>query len=244
VLTQPVIFVSDIHLHPSRPETARLFNAFLAGPARAATALYILGDLFDTWAGDDDIPTAFNAGICAALHELSRSGTQLFFVPGNRDFLAGPRFAAAAGLAILGDETVVSIAGTPTLILHGDTLCTDDHEYQDFRALVRSAQWQAEFLAQPLHERKTAIEVLRQRSIEETRKKSMAIVDVNADAVLAAFARHRVARMIHGHTHRPARHTHGAGATLERWVLPEWHNGGGYLACAAAGCHAMPFPAQ
>ncbi|MDP2809049.1 MAG: UDP-2,3-diacylglucosamine diphosphatase [Rhodocyclaceae bacterium] len=235
------LFVADIHLHPARPETARLFVEFLAGPAAGAQSLYILGDLFDAWAGDDDIADPFNAALCTALHALAQAGTQVFFLPGNRDFLVGAAFAKAAGITLIADETVADIGGVPTLLLHGDTLCTDDHAYQDFRSMVRSRQWQHDFLAQPLSERKRIADALRSRSEAEKRGKPMALMDVSAAAVEQAFAAHNVARIIHGHTHRQARHEH---AGRERWVLPEWEHGGGALACDATGCRFVPFPTE
>lgn len=245
MLNAPTLFVSDLHLHPSRPDTVRLFGAFLAGPARTARALYVLGDLFDAWAGDDDIADPFNAEICVALKATTDAGIALFFLPGNRDFLIGEGFLAATGARLLDDETVVDIAGTPTLLLHGDTLCTDDVAYQDFRSLVRNPDWQHEFLAVPLAERKAKIEALRNRSQAAMAEKSATIMDTNNDAVLAAFNRHGALRIIHGHTHRPALHRYGTddGRELERWVLPEWHAVGGYLACDTTGCHPLAFPA-
>lgn len=235
------LFVSDIHLHPSRPETARLFGAFLSGPATTAQALYILGDLFDAWAGDDDRKDPFNAGICAALKTLSQGGTRIFFLPGNRDFLIGSDFAAATGIALIADETVADIGGIPTLLLHGDTLCTDDREYQTFRGQVRSSAWQQSFLAKPLAVRKAEVAALRERSEAGKRIKPTALMDTNAAAVQDAFARHRVARIIHGHTHRQARHVDPGG---ERWVLPDWNPGGDALACDDAGCRWLAFPSQ
>lgn len=235
------LFVSDLHLHPSRPHTARLFHDFLKGPARGAAALYVLGDLFDAWAGDDDLGDAFNAAICADLKALADAGTRVGFIAGNRDFLAAAGFAAAAGLTIVADETVVDVAGTPTLLLHGDTLCTDDAEYQAFRADIRSAQWQRDFLALPLAARKAEIERLRSRSESEKRVKPMALMDASRAAVEQAFAAHGVVRMIHGHTHRQARHEHVVdGRPCERWVLPDWDATGGALACDEAGCRWLP----
>lgn len=238
----PVLFVSDLHLHPARPQTARLFHDFLAGPASKAQALYILGDLFDAWAGDDDLDDPFNAAVCADLRTLSGSGVALFLLRGNRDFLIGDGFAAASGATLLAETAVVDLAGTATLLLHGDTLCTDDFAYQDFRALVRSEAWQRDFLAQPLSERRRIADELRGRSEAAKRSKPMALMDVSAAAVQRAFDAHRVARIIHGHTHRPACHVDAAGR--ERWVLPEWSDRGGYLACDAAGCRALTFPAD
>ena len=227
------LFVSDIHLHPSRPQTARLFREFLAGPAHSAQALYILGDLFDAWIGDDDLADPFNAGICGELKSLAAAGTRIGFLPGNRDFLVGNDLAAATGIDLIADETVVDIGGVPTLLLHGDTLCTEDREYQDFRNLVRSEQWQRDFLARPLAERRSLAEDMRSRSEQEKRSKPMALMDVSETAVQQAFAAHGVARIIHGHTHRQAHHAYPG---RERWVLPEWDRGGGALACDEAGC--------
>ncbi|CAG0963979.1 UDP-2,3-diacylglucosamine hydrolase [Rhodocyclaceae bacterium] len=227
------LLVSDLHLHPSRPETARLFCEFLAGPARSAQTLYILGDLFDAWIGDDDLADPFNAGIAADLKSLAGTGVHIRFMAGNRDFLIGAGFAAAAGMTLIPDETVADIGGVPTLLLHGDTLCTGDREYQEFRRLVRSAAWQRDFLAKPLAERRRIADDLRGRSETEKRAKPMALMDADAATVDSAFATYGVARIIHGHTHRQAHHQYPG---RERWVLPEWDHGGGALACDQVGC--------
>lgn len=233
------LLVSDLHLHPSRPETARLFGEFLAGPARGAQTLYILGDLFDAWIGDDDLADPFAAGIAADLKSLADTGVRIRFMPGNRDFLIGAGFAAAAGIEIIADETVADIGGVPTLLLHGDTLCTGDLKYQEFRRQVRAEAWQREFLARPLAERRRIADDLRDRSEAEKRAKPMALMDADETAVASAFAAHRVTRMIHGHTHRQARHEYPG---RERWVLPEWDRSGGALACDAAGCRWLALP--
>ena len=238
------LFISDLHLCPSRPRIGRLFLDFLAGPARQADALYILGDLFEYWAGDDDLDDPFNAGICAALRTLADSGVALSFMTGNRDFLAGEAFARTAGLKLLPDPTLAEVAGTITLLMHGDTLCTDDAAYQSFRAEVRSPEWRQAFLALPLSQRKAQIEALRREREAQKRLKPPDIMDVNADAVLQGLTFHRCHRLIHGHTHRPARHTLDvAGCPAERWVLPDWYENGGYLACNAAGCQLLNWPA-
>lgn len=239
------LLVSDLHLHPSRPETARLFSGFLTGPAADAKALYILGDLFDAWAGDDDLADPFNAGICTTLKACAQAGTRLFFLPGNRDFLAGDGFTDAAGVTPIADETVVDIGGVPTLLLHGDTLCTDDREYASFRDQVRSEAWRRDFLARPLAGRKAEIETLRHRSEQEKRGKPLALMDASEAAVREAFRRHGVTRMIHGHTHRQARHEHDVdGRACIRWVLGEWDASGSALACDAAGCRWRAFPSR
>lgn len=241
-----ILFASDLHLCPARPGTVHLFERFLEGPARAAAALYLLGDVFEYWAGDDvlsDLADPFNARLCAAMQKVGAGGTALYFLPGNRDFLVGERFCAATGARLLPDEIVVDIAGTRTLLLHGDTLCTDDADYQRFRAMVRDDRWQREFLALPLAERRARIEQLRANSEHEKQGKPYEIMDVAPSSVLAAFRCHEVTRMIHGHTHRPARHALDVnGSACERWVLPEWTASGGYLACDADGCRAVAYP--
>jgi UDP-2,3-diacylglucosamine hydrolase len=237
------LFISDLHLCPSRPRIRRLFLDFLAGPARSAEALYILGDLFEYWAGDDDLDDVFNADICAALHRLAETGVPLFFMAGNRDFLAGEGFARMAGLTLLPDPTQVELAGTTTLLMHGDTLCTDDAAYQAFRAEVRSPEWRQAFLALPLAQRKSQIEALRRESEAQKRIKPMDSMDTNPDTVLQALTFHHCSRLVHGHTHRPARHILNIGGlACERWVLPDWYEKGGYLACDAAGCNLRDWP--
>jgi len=240
------LFISDLHLCPTRPAIARLFLDFLAHQARQADALYILGDLFEYWAGDDtldDSTEPFNLSICAALKQLADSGTQVFFIAGNRDFLIGSDFSAASGATLLSEPQLIDIVGTPTLLLHGDTLCTDDLVYQEFRATVRTEAWRKTFLALPLTERKARIETLRQQSEQEKRGNSAAVMDTNAKAVVAALRKHGYPRIIHGHTHRPALHTHAIdGHVCERWVLGDWYDSGSYLHCDASGCSALPLP--
>jgi UDP-2,3-diacylglucosamine hydrolase len=235
------LFISDLHLCPSRPQVSRLFRDFLAGPARQADTLYILGDLFEYWAGDDDLDEAFIAGHCAALRDLAAAGVRIFFMAGNRDFLAGDGFARAAGLSLLPEPAVIELGGVPTLLLHGDTLCTDDAAYQAFRSEVRSPDWKQAFLALPLVQRKARIEVLRRESEAQKQGKPWDIMDVSPDAVSRILTFHRCQRLIHGHTHRPARHTlEIEGRPCERWVLPDWYESGGYLACGQDGCRLVP----
>lgn len=237
------LFVSDLHLSPVRPAISGLFQDFLACQARQAAALYILGDLFEYWAGDDDLTEPFNAAICAALKQVAAAGTQLFFMPGNRDFLIGPDFARASGVRLLTEPHLVDIAGTATLLLHGDTLCSDDAAYQEFRNKVRSVAWQASFLAQPLAERKAQIAALRQESNQAKQFKSVAIMDVNPAAVAAVLRSHGYPRLIHGHTHRLARHRHQVdGHACERWVLGDWYDSGNYLHCDKTGCRFLTLP--
>ena len=237
-----VLFISDLHLHPSRPAAAALFRGFLAGPARSADTLWILGDLFEYWAGDDD-DDPFNAAVCAELRALADGGTRICFICGNRDFLIGRGFAETARTTLAEEPQVVDLDGQATLLLHGDTLCTDDTAYQTFRATVRTADFRRDFLAKPLAERKAFIGDLRQRSESEKQVKPAAIMDTNAQAVAAAFRRHGVARMIHGHTHRQARHGLSVdGRACERWVLGDWRDdAGNYLECSRDGWAFRPW---
>ena len=225
-------FVSDLHLSPRRPETADLFVDFLAGAARGAAELYILGDLFDYWIGDDNLVDPFNRRVADALAGLSHAGVRIHLMAGNRDFLVGTDFAAAAGLSLLAEPAVIDIGGVPTLLLHGDTLCTDDAEYQKFRLHVRSAAWRDEFLSMPLDERRRKMEGLREQSEQAKQDKDYGLMDANAGAVADAFRRHGVLRMIHGHTHRQARHDLAIdGKPCQRWVLGQWGDRGNALAC-------------
>jgi UDP-2,3-diacylglucosamine hydrolase len=233
---KPTLFVSDLHLSAARPAMVAAFARFCAGPAREADALYVLGDLFDTWIGDEQLRDPLAAGVAAALAGVAAAGTVVGVMRGNRDLLLGARFAQAAGATLLPDTLVADIGGTPTLLLHGDTLCTDDLAYQQFRAKVRDPVRQRRFLALPYLARRALVGLIRIRSRRATARKSEAIMDVNAGAVVAAFAQHGVVRMIHGHTHRPARHDLVVGGTPAlRWVLPDWYDAGGYLAVDAAG---------
>lgn len=234
------LFVADLHLGPERPQTTRIFEDFARHTAPGAEALYILGDLFEYWAGDDDLSDPHHATVASALTELSRSGTAVFIMHGNRDFLMAGDFARAAHARLIPDPTLIDLYGTPTLLMHGDTLCTGDTAYLAFRAKVRQPAWQMEFLARPLAERKGEVEALRQRSETDKQMKSIVEMDVHPDAVAAALREHGYPRLIHGHTHRPARHLHRVdGHDCERWVLDSWYDHGSYLRCDAAGCTAI-----
>jgi UDP-2,3-diacylglucosamine hydrolase len=234
------LFISDLHLSPARPAIVRLFESFLRGPAQASTALYVLGDLFEYWAGDDDLSDAFNSRIAQSLSDCSKRGTQVFFMHGNRDFLAGDAFARTCSLTLLEDPVHVQLDDGDALLSHGDALCTDDLEYQTFRAKVRSPTWQREFLERPLAERKAEIEALRARSEAEKQIKPAAIMDVNEAAVCELFRRENATRLIHGHTHRPAHHRHLVDGTYrDRWVLSDWYDNGSYLHCDESGIRSM-----
>jgi UDP-2,3-diacylglucosamine hydrolase len=235
------LFIADLHLSPVRPEISRLFLEFLSSAASKAEALYILGDLFEYWAGDDDLGDRFNADIVAALAVCARRGGTVFFMHGNRDFLVGSRFAQAAGLTLIEDPALIRLYGRPTLLTHGDDLCTDDAAYRNFRRQVRPQSWIDAFLARPLAERKREIEALRALSEAEKRNKPAAAMDVNADSVADLLRRHGYPRLIHGHTHRPARQEHDVdGRRCERWVLPDWYDRGGVLVADRSGIRMEP----
>ena len=235
------LFVSDLHLTPERAEITRAFAAFLRADAIRARSLYILGDLFDYWVGDDDLDDPFHAEIAAELSRIAEAGCSVYLMHGNRDFLLGERFVAAARARLLADPTVIEQAGIRTVLMHGDTLCVDDHDYQAFRAKVRTEAWQRDFLAKPLAERRAIALKLRADSRSSQQRKSDAIMDATPHAVAEAFRRHQCARMIHGHTHRPARHEHCIdGQVCERWVLADWYSAGSFLRCDARGrCEAF-----
>lgn len=239
---KPVLFISDLHLDPSRPRVSELFLDFLAGEARAAVALYILGDLFEAWIGDDD-PEPAHAGVIAGLRSTVDSGVPVYLMHGNRDFLLGVDFAARSGCILLPEAITIDLLGTPALLLHGDTLCTDDQAYQGFRAMVRDAHWQREFLARPIAERQAIAHQLRETSQEQTRLKAEYITDVNAAAVLDCMRAAAVRLLIHGHTHRPAVHDFDLdGRPARRIVLGDWYEQGSVLRCDEQGCRLETLP--
>ena len=213
------LFVSDLHLQPAHPRTCEAFLAFLDQRASAAQELYLLGDLFEYWAGDDDLSAPFHQRIVDALRRLSDAGVALYWIAGNRDFLVGAAFARAAGVTLLAEPYVATIGGTRIALVHGDAECTDDVKYMAFRAMVRAPAWQAQFLAMPLAQRQAIIAGLRQGSRAAQGEKSYAIMDVTPHAVAQVFAQTGAAVLIHGHTHRPALHVDGA---TRRYVLPDW----------------------
>lgn len=234
------LFISDLHLTPERPGPAGLFRRFLEERAIHADALYILGDFFEAWVGDDDLENPFHADLAAQLKRLAARGVKLGFIAGNRDFLAGERLAASAGFTLLPDPMRLNLYGVPTLLAHGDVWCSDDAAYQAYRAQVRQPAWQAQFLELPLAERRIMAAALRDKSEQSKADKRPEIMDVNPQAIADAFALFDVQRIIHGHTHRPARHLHEVdGALRERWVLPDWYDkNAGYLLCDRQGCRA------
>lgn len=224
------LFVSDCHLDPARPEVCAALIDFLQQRASGAERLYILGDLFEVWLGDDT-PTAELGPVIDALRRKARD-TEIYFLAGNRDFLLGQAFADDVGLGLLEEPQFLQLGDHRVLLIHGDTLCTDDHDYQKFRRLVRSADWQSEFLARPLAARQQIAVGLRQDSADAMAQKPTEIMDVNADAVSACFAEHDVDTIVHGHTHRPALHNPAPGLT--RYVLGDWNPGPSYLSWTPA----------
>jgi UDP-2,3-diacylglucosamine hydrolase len=217
------LFVSDIHLSPALPATTQAFLTFLQKRARQARQLYLLGDIFEYWAGDDDAKDPYHGRIIAALREVTDAGVQVFWIGGNRDFLVGDSFALATGLTLLPDPHVIELADRRIVLTHGDAWCTDDAAYMAFRRQVRDPQWQQQFLAQPLAQRKQIVEAMRMGSKEAQRGKSMDIMDVNAEAIAGVFASCNTEVMIHGHTHRPALHRLSMqGRACLRYVLPDW----------------------
>lgn len=217
------LFVSDVHLQPSLSRTTQAFLDFLHRHASHAQQLYVLGDLFEYWAGDDDIVTPYNQRIADAFKAISDAGVKLFWIGGNRDFLVGEDFARAAGMTLLAEPYVADIAGHRITLVHGDAQCTDDHGYMAFRAQVRQPEWQRNFLILPLAQRKEIIDRMRSGSREAQREKSYEIMDVNPEAIASLFEATDATTMIHGHTHRPGAHEHQVnGRTCIRHVLPDW----------------------
>lgn len=220
------LFVSDLHLEASQPAIGEQFLNFLSSEAREAEALYILGDLFEVWLGDDD-PNPYYADMKLALRELTDTGVPTYFMHGNRDFTIGVEFAAETGMTILQDPTVVDLYGVNVLLAHGDALCTDDIQYQQIRAMTRNPEWQAMMLAKTIEERIAFAIQAREESKARGESMSDEIMDVNQDAVVAALCEHGVDTMLHGHTHRPAVHEVDLGdRTATRIVLGDWYEQG------------------
>ena len=230
------LFISDLHLCGARPAITRLFLDFLRHRARPADALYILGDLFEYWIGDEAIEQEEFRTIVRGLRELTASGTPVFVMHGNRDLLMAGGFEKATGCRLLADAVRVDLHGTPTLLMHGDSLCTDDVEYMAFRAHVRNPAVQREFLAKPVAERDQILRNIREISKTSTSSKKPEIMDVNQNAVEAVMREHGVYRLIHGHTHRPKEHAFMLdGQLARRMVLGDWYEQGSVLSVDAHG---------
>jgi UDP-2,3-diacylglucosamine hydrolase len=236
------LFISDLHLDRERPAIQALFHRFLEDRAAGADALYILGDLFEFWIGDDD-PQQIHADTLAALKTLTQAGTPVYFLPGNRDFLVGTEFLQRTGCQLLEDHQIIDLYGRRVLVMHGDTLCTDDVEYQQLRQMMRDPQWQKQFLAQPYEARLQQVLSLREKSREANAAKGEIITDVNPQSVRDVMSHYGVTELIHGHTHRPAVHHF----TLEdqqatRYVLGDWYEQGSLLSCTPKACQLTPLP--
>ncbi len=230
-MNNETLFLSDLHISFEKPEITQRFLGFLEHRASKAGAIYILGDLFDAWIGDDD-PSPPNNKIRKLLKQLTSTGTKVFLQPGNRDFLLGERFCRDTGVRLLPDYAVIDLYGTPTLLTHGDLLCTDDVAYQAFRSKSRTPEWQNNVLSKPLLLRLLAARWYRFRSYLHKRKKSSDIMDVNQHAVLTALRDHNCLRLIHGHTHRPGIHSFDLDNQLaQRFVLADWQKDKAEILC-------------
>ena len=229
------LFISDLHLYHQRPAVTEAFRQFLRREAVQADSLYILGDLFEAWIGDDD-PDPVNRSIVTSLKALTDSGTRCFFIPGNRDFLVGDRFAAESGVSILSDGTQIDLYNQPVLLLHGDTLCTDDKGYQRFRRFVHHPATRTAFLALPVAARRALAKRMRDQSMSTSSQKPEEIMDVNQAAVEQTMRDESVKILVHGHTHRPAAHRFKlAGRDVQRIVLGDWYSQGSILRWDSAG---------
>jgi UDP-2,3-diacylglucosamine hydrolase len=230
------LFISDLHLDPERPDITTLFLGFLATQAREADAVYILGDLFEAWIGDDD-ECPLNLEVMLGISACVDAGTPVYVMHGNRDFLLGERFARQSSSILLPDPARIDLYGIPTLLMHGDLLCTDDTEYLAFRMMVHDEDWQSELLAKPLAVRREMAAEMRRKSRECNAGKPESIMDVNPAAVQRTMAQHSVLQLIHGHTHRPGVHDLlVAGKPARRYVLGDWYDQGSMLVCSRGGC--------
>ena len=224
-----ILFISDLHLSPERPDIIQLCLSFLDKQAARASQLYILGDLVEYWLGDDNPDTGIEV-VFDKLKQLSDQGLQIFLMHGNRDFLMGEALAKRCGCQLIDDPYIADLNGEKVLLMHGDTLCTDDTAYQQLRCMLRDPAWQQDFLSKSIDERQQMAQALRERSQQETSSKDAEIMDVNADAVDMAFREHGIRLMIHGHTHRPNIHHYNKdGQQLTRIVLGDWYKKGSYL---------------
>ena len=238
------LFISDLHLEAERPDIARQFLQFMNTDARECEELYILGDLFEAWVGDDD-PNTHYFTIKRALRTLVDRGVPVYFMHGNRDFMVGREFSNETGVKILKDPHRVDMYGQKVLLSHGDVLCTDDVQYQKVRKMTRDPEWQANMRAKPLKERLRIAAEARRHSLEQTINMSLAIMDVNQQAVEAMIREHNVDVLLHGHTHRPAVHTVDLGRRkAKRIVLGDWYRQGSVVRWDSRGPHleSMPRP--
>ena len=230
------LFISDLHLSGDRENITDLFVDFLEKRASKADALYILGDLFEVWMGDDMILPDYMPCI-NKMKQLADNGLPLFVMQGNRDFLMAEQFSTLSGASLIDDPSIIDLYGTPTLLMHGDTMCTDDIDYQKFRTMVRDPLWQKDFLDKSPDERLAMAAKLREASKEAMSNKTMEIMDVNQEAVERAMLDHGIVQLIHGHTHRPAIHDFMVNEkNMKRIVLGDWYEHGSVLVCDKKGC--------
>ena len=236
------LFISDLHLEEARPEIGEQFLAFMHGPARGAEALYILGDLFEAWIGDDD-PSAYYAAMKSAIRDLTDSGVPVYFMHGNRDFMIGARFAEDTGVTLLQDPHPIVLHGEKVLLSHGDSLCTDDVEYQKVRAMTRNPEWQAMMLAKSVEERMAFARQAREQSMAHSAELDLEITDVNDEAVDALIREYGCDVLLHGHTHRPAVHPlHVDERPVHRIVLGDWYEQGSMVEWDADGPRLETLP--
>lgn len=236
------LFASDLHLDSDAPWAIDAFVSFLRGAARSAESLYLLGDIFEVWVGDDDT-NPDNVRICEALRELTTSGVETFAIHGNRDFLLGEQFCRQTGVKLLPDPVVVDLHGVRTLLSHGDVFCTDDTSYQQLRSIVRQPRWQRRFLSLPLETRRTLANAARAGSKAHTQRTIPTIMDVNPDAVTRALRATGARRLIHGHTHRPAIHPGLLdGVETERVVLAPWYEAASCISVGVDGVREVSLP--
>ena len=233
------VFISDLHLDAQRPEVIDEFCRLLA-QFNFLESLYILGDFVEYWIGDDDNAHGLNR-VFSSLKELKESGVPIYLMHGNRDFLLGSKFATQYGVSLITDPAIIDLYGTPTLLMHGDTLCTDDAAYQAFRSMVRNPDWQKEFLSKSLDERRAIVKQLRDTSRKEMSNKSEEIMDVNQDTVESVMRQHNVLQLIHGHTHRPAVHRFKLDKKpATRIVLGDWYTQSSVLTVSDDGFNLTP----
>ena len=236
----PILFISDLHLSQERPLIGALFLKFMAEIAPQAEALYILGDLFEVWLGDDMVLPDYQPAI-EAMRKCA-AHTPVYVMYGNRDFLMREAFETMSGARLIHEPHIIDLYGRRTLLLHGDTLCTDDVAYQQFRTMVRNPAWQSELLAKTPEQRLALAREYRAMSKTETAQKQERIMDVNQHSVEQAMRDNTVQHLIHGHTHRPAFHQFDLdGMHAERIVLGDWYDKGNYLRCDAQGCAMHSF---
>lgn len=231
-------FIADLHLSPEHPEIIQLFVGFLQQQAQENNldALYILGDLFEAWIGDDFIPPGMDV-VVAGLKQFTQTGIKTCVMHGNRDFLLGETFANETGCQLLPEYQVIDLYGTPTLLMHGDLLCSDDVDYMNFRQMVRNEQWQNDFLNKPVAERIAIAQSARKESQQKTQQLANEIMDVNRDTVINTMSQWQVTQLIHGHTHRPNSHELVVnGTAAKRIVLGDWYEQGSVLECNQTGC--------